>query len=373
MAGNAQGQFGENQLGAYKLLWAFGGDMGGDWLVYAARHVDTAAPALVLRPKKDSVWAPQKKWQGRVYAHTEPPYLVLEVDRLPDLYTLPAITDNLDELATVGECLEYRREAAEHLRSRPRQPPVQEREAGAPAVSVPTLPAEELGRGNAVAKQCQVVAPGVAMSVVAIATPEPAVADRTPRSQEGRETTSAAVTNGVRETPAPTGAAPSSPHPVRIAALRAWRPYRAALAVASLTALVLVPNTLHEQVPAPERGTGGAALAGLAKEALAAPEALPVASFDINMTRQSAVGLDMPFRAFKGQRFAPCEEGLETEIELRDGKRSCWVEVKMSAAKCKEKGYEWKGACYWPSIPSPRAPSSTLSPSVPPMPATRGQ
>jgi hypothetical protein len=129
MAGDARVQWKVNEvIGHYKLLWPFSGDMGGAWQVYAARHVDTGAPALMVRPKKDSVWAPQKSWQGRVCAYTEPACLVLDVDRLPDLHTLPVATDDLDVLTTVGECLQFRREAAEHLCSQPRKPRAREEE-----------------------------------------------------------------------------------------------------------------------------------------------------------------------------------------------------------------------------------------------------
>lgn len=95
-------------------------------------------------------------------------------------------------------------------------------------------------------------------------------------------------------------------------------------------------------------------------------------SLDDQMPQQSALGLDMPPHAFKGQRMAPCEEGYATAIELRDGKKSCWVKMEISAAKCKEKGYEWKGGCYWPVIPLPREPSSP-APRVPPSRASHEQ
>jgi hypothetical protein len=335
MAGDARGQWKVNQvIGHYKLLWPFSGDVGGAWQVYAARHVDTGAPALLVRPKKDSVWTPQKNWQGRVCAYTEPPCLVLDVDRLPDLHTLPGATDDLDVLTTVGECLQFRREAAEHLCSQPRKRHAREREEveeppaeakRAEVSAAPTPAATELGAGTTPAQENPVAAPEVEQS---------------------------------------------SPRSVRSASLRAQRPYWAALAVASLATLVLVPRTLHEQ-PTPEAGTGGAALVGLAEEALAAPELLPVESLDKNVKLRSVVGLDMPPRPFKGQHLAPCGK-LAREIQMRDGSRACWIKIDATAEVCKTEGYEWKGGCYLPSIPSQREPSSVL-PRIPPSPAERAQ
>jgi hypothetical protein len=314
MAGDARVQWKVNEvIGHYKLLWPFSGDMGGAWQVYAARHVDTGAPALMVRPKKDSVWAPQKSWQGRVCAYTEPPCLVLDVDRLPDLHTLPVATDDLDVLTTVGECLRFRREAAEHLCSQPRKRRARE--------------SEEVEEPPAEAKRAEVSA-------------APAVEQ-------------------------------SSPRPGRSASLRAQRPYWAALAAASLATLVVVPSTLHEQPSTPEAGTSGSALVGLAEQILAAPELLPMESLDMNLKLRLVVGLDMPPRPFKGQHSAPCRRPAR-EIQMRDGSRACWIKIDATAEECKTDGYEWKGGCYLPSIPSQREPSTVL-PHIPPSPAERAR
>ncbi len=72
------------------------------------------------------------------------------------------------------------------------------------------------------------------------------------------------------------------------------------------------------------------------------------------------LGLEMPKRPFTGQLLPPCQ-GLEVEIELTPGRkdtRSCWIEVKATAEKCKQKGYEYKGGCYLPTYPSPKVPQS---------------
>lgn len=169
-------------------------------------------------------------------------------------------------------------------------------------------------------------------------------------------------------TPTPAEVGRSSPRPVRSATLRAWRSYRAVLAVASRAALVLVPNTLHEQSSTPKTGMGSTALAGLAEQTLATRELLPVTALEC----RSTISLALPPRPFPGQRLAPCGRGT-TEIELRNGAHSCWFKVDMSQADCKEGGYEWKGGCYLPHVPAPRAPSSTQPLRTPPTPAERAE
>jgi len=72
------------------------------------------------------------------------------------------------------------------------------------------------------------------------------------------------------------------------------------------------------------------------------------------------IGLEMPKEPFPGQVRPPCK-GVEVELELTPGKRetrSCWLEVRATAERCKENGYEHKGGCYRPSYPPPRLPQS---------------
>ncbi|KFE67351.1 hypothetical protein [Hyalangium minutum] len=146
------------------------------------------------------------------------------------------------------------------------------------------------------------------------------------------------------------------------ARMRSWQ--WAALA-GLLACSALAPRAWKAAQPIPEE-TEQPALASVAEEALAEPEALPVGAVD---AQRPAVGLDLPPRPFKGQRKAPCEDGTEFEIELKDGTRACWVQIVYSRAACKTRGYEWQGRCYLPSIPTPKEPSSTLP--VPPVPAQR--
>lgn len=107
----------------------------------------------------------------------------------------------------------------------------------------------------------------------------------------------------------------------------------------------------------------------VADEGLAEPVALPVDSLD-GSPSANGVALDMPKKPFDRQRLAPCDEG-ETEVQLRNGTKTCWIGVTYSADACRRKGYEWKGGCYLPSIPAPRTPSSTRPDVEPTVPARR--
>ncbi len=70
-----------------------------------------------------------------------------------------------------------------------------------------------------------------------------------------------------------------------------------------------------------------------------------------------AVGLPMPEKPFPGQRTPPCNK--MGEVEIRKG---CWFRVADASPPCKEKGkedaYDWQGACYLPSYPPWRQPTS---------------
>ncbi len=71
--------------------------------------------------------------------------------------------------------------------------------------------------------------------------------------------------------------------------------------------------------------------------------------------------LEMPKRPITGQRLPPCDRDVEVEIELTPGKkdtRSCWVELKVPAEKCRTRAYEYKGGCYLPIFPPPKVPQS---------------
>lgn len=166
----------------------------------------------------------------------------------------------------------------------------------------------------------------------------------------------------------------SSPLPPerRARRLEARAPFWTALAAVALLALVCLPRVWPTAQPAQQPGE--AMGTGAAEQALEAPEALPVGTLAAR-TPWGAVGLDMPKRAFKGQRLAPCAD-FEVEVPLREGdrvERSCWIAVKFTPAQCRRNGYEWKGSCYLPSYPPQREPSSIVPPRTHPVPAQQRQ
>ncbi|KFE60101.1 hypothetical protein [Hyalangium minutum] len=141
-----------------------------------------------------------------------------------------------------------------------------------------------------------------------------------------------------------------------------WLAVAAGLAVAALAPRAWrSAQTPGEQQPEP------AALASVAEEVLAEPEALPVGNMD---GREALPGIarDMPKKLFRGQyrtdSEGKCKGRLETPIN-----GGCWVALKKSPP-CGDDAYEWKDTCYWPSMPAPKEPSSTL-PHPPPVPAAR--
>ncbi|MBN1210266.1 MAG: serine/threonine protein kinase [Myxococcaceae bacterium] len=68
---------------------------------------------------------------------------------------------------------------------------------------------------------------------------------------------------------------------------------------------------------------------------------------------RSAVGLPMREKPFEGQRKPPCTR--HGEVEIRDG---CWYRLADAPPPCKEDAYDWNGACYLPSFPTRRQPTS---------------
>jgi hypothetical protein len=69
-----------------------------------------------------------------------------------------------------------------------------------------------------------------------------------------------------------------------------------------------------------------------------------------------AVARDMPKNPFPGQARAPCRERFEEEIN-----GGCWVQLGKLKPPCGKDGYEWNGACYWPSVP-PKPPPNAVKP-----------
>jgi len=74
--------------------------------------------------------------------------------------------------------------------------------------------------------------------------------------------------------------------------------------------------------------------------------------------KKRGVSLPMPEQPLPGQNRAPCKR--MGEVEIRGG---CWHRVPDAKPPCKEEGkedaYAWKGACYWPSLPLGREPTSS--------------
>jgi hypothetical protein len=66
-----------------------------------------------------------------------------------------------------------------------------------------------------------------------------------------------------------------------------------------------------------------------------------------------AVGLPMPEKPYPGQRTPPCNR--HGEVEIRGG---CWYRLGDAPPPCTDDAYEWKKACYLPSYPARRQPTS---------------
>jgi hypothetical protein len=73
---------------------------------------------------------------------------------------------------------------------------------------------------------------------------------------------------------------------------------------------------------------------------------------------RQGIAVPMSEQPFPGQNRPPCK-GIG-EVELRGG---CWHRLADAKPPCREPGkreaFEWKGACYWPSLPLGREPTSS--------------
>ena len=105
--------------------------------LYAAHHVDTGRPALVLVPEAGDRWAPRSDWSARVTSQVEPPFLATELEHPP-----PAEADALSDvdlafirLAGGIAAVEDREDANADFTQPPRPRPDDRREARRPSWS----------------------------------------------------------------------------------------------------------------------------------------------------------------------------------------------------------------------------------------------
>ncbi|MBM7116555.1 protein kinase [Archangium primigenium] len=92
-----------------------------DGQLYAARHVDTGRPALVLVPEAQGTWTPRGDWSVRVVSQRSPPFLATELE-CPPPASARALSDmNLGFIRLAGAVasIEDQREANEAFTQSP--------------------------------------------------------------------------------------------------------------------------------------------------------------------------------------------------------------------------------------------------------------
>jgi hypothetical protein len=132
----------------------------------------------------------------------------------------------------------------------------------------------------------------------------------------------------------------------------------AAVAGCLLAAGLIVAVQLRAQQEA-ESSVGNKARDGrhvaVGDSASTTPAGAPTGSLDDNT---QGVAAPMPEEPLPGQNRPPCKR--IGEVEIRGG---CWHELARAKPPCKAPGkedaFEWKGACYWPSLPLGREPTSS--------------
>jgi hypothetical protein len=141
-----------------------------------------------------------------------------------------------------------------------------------------------------------------------------------------------------------------------LAGPRAWSPLwgeEMAVAVVGLLLAVLTVAVFHrgQEVARTGSGSGGGDIVAVGDSASgAAISALAPMRTD---STPSAVGLPMPEKPFPGQRTPPCTR--HGEVEIRGG---CWYRLADALPPCKEDAYDWNRACYLPSYPARRHPTT---------------
>ena len=144
---------------------------------------------------------------------------------------------------------------------------------------------------------------------------------------------------------------------VQALARRFVRDWRAAAAVGLLIAgfilAVQLGGVVAESASDKESEEGSRVAAGDS-----ASTSLPGTSPQRTHNEKKLVGLPMPDQPLPGQNRPPCKRTGEVEI-----RGACWHELARAKPPCKEEGkedaYAWKGACYGPSYPVGREPTSS--------------
>ncbi len=110
--------------------------------------------------------------------------------------------------------------------------------------------------------------------------------------------------------------------------------------------MLQVPALAYEASTAERHGAGEVSLGEQILESRSASVRAP--------GKEEAIGMPLPEEPLEGQRRAPrCEPPVE--ITINGG---CWIQVAGVKPPCGKRAYEWKGACYMPSVPPEREPTS---------------
>jgi hypothetical protein len=93
--------------------------------IYEAHHLETGAPALVLVPDPATPWAPRASWSVRALSEVSPPFLAVEVERMPGATTqaLHELTLLHMRLSGALACVEDREDTATFLSRAPHAAP----------------------------------------------------------------------------------------------------------------------------------------------------------------------------------------------------------------------------------------------------------